>query len=85
MSLEHLARWSANAPPERFAEGGSRHGHRPALTGLRLNAANGSVSGRLEARKENEIVGHDRGPDISFEVVEAAPRTAPQTVSALQT
>lgn len=40
--------------------------------------------GRVEAGEENEVIGHDRGPDISFEVIEAAPGTTRQAVGALE-
>lgn len=38
-------------------------------------------SGRLEASEEDEVVGHDRGPDIGLEVVKPAPGAACQAVS----
>src|SRR6185436_4613229 len=43
-----------------------------------------TVSGWLESRKEDEIVSHDRRPDIGFEVAEPTPCAAPQTVGAIQ-
>ncbi len=42
------------------------------------------MSGRPEAGEEGEIVSDHRGPDISLEVVEAAPGAAPQSISAFQ-
>ncbi len=41
-------------------------------------------SGRCEASEENEVVGHDRGPDISFEVIKAAPGATRQAVGAFE-
>ena len=41
-------------------------------------------SGRLEAGEEGKVVGDDRGPDVSPEVVEPAPEAARQTIGALQ-
>src|SRR5262245_1341862 len=41
-------------------------------------------SGRLEAREEPEVVGHDRGPDVGLEVIKAAPGATRQAVSALE-
>src|SRR6476620_10416112 len=38
-----------------------------------LDPANMTVSGWLESRKEDEIVSHDRRPDIGFEVAEPTP------------
>ena len=44
----------------------------------------GSVSARLEAREEDQVVGYDRGPDVGLEVVKAAPGATRQAVGALQ-
>src|SRR6476660_3212547 len=44
-----------------------------------------SASARAQADEESEIIGHDRGPDVSLEVVEAAPRAAAQAVGPLET
>ncbi len=41
--------------------------------------------GRIEAREEDEVVGHDRGPDVTLEVIKATPGAARQAVSAFQT
>src|ERR1044072_9412373 len=37
-----------------------------------------------QANKDNEVVGHHRGPDIGLEVVEPAPGAAGQTVGPLE-
>ena len=42
-------------------------------------------SGGPEARKESEIVGDGRRPDVGGEVVEPTPETTRQTIGALQT
>ena len=42
------------------------------------------VSGQLEAGEEDEVVGDDRGPDVGFEVIKAAPGAAGQAVGALE-
>src|SRR5215207_6023196 len=42
------------------------------------------ASGWPETSEESEVVGHDRGPDVSFEVAEPAPSAAGQAVGALQ-
>ncbi len=44
----------------------------------------GDSSGRLEAGEDDEVVGHDRGPDVGLEVIEAAPGATRQTVGALE-
>ena len=44
-----------------------------------------SASARAQADEESEIIGHDRGPDVSLEVVEAAPRAAAQAECPLHT
>ena len=44
----------------------------------------GSVSARLEAREEDQVVGYGRGPDVGLEVVKAAPGATRQAVGALQ-
>ncbi len=36
---------------------------------VRRNRIAGSASGRFEAREEDEVVGHDRGPDVGLEVM----------------
>ena len=41
-------------------------------------------SGWLEAGEEDKIVGHDGGPDVGLEVIEAAPGAASQTVGAFE-
>jgi len=50
-----------------------------------VTAGGWTESGRREARKEREIVGDGRRPDVGHEVVEPAPETARQPVGALQT
>lgn len=53
------------------------------LLPVRRNS-DGSVSGRLQAREVDEIVSHDRGPDVGLKVVKAAPRAVRQAISALE-
>src|SRR3954452_21872767 len=43
-----------------------------------------SASARAQADEESEIIGHDRRPDVSLEVVEPAPRAAGQAVGPLE-
>src|ERR1700687_1041574 len=39
---------------------------------------------RFETGEQHQIVGHDRGPDVGLEVIEAAPGAACQTVGSLE-
>ncbi len=41
-------------------------------------------SALFEAGEEDEVVGHDRGPDVGLEVIKTAPGTASQAVSAFE-
>lgn len=43
-----------------------------------------SASGRFEAREEGEVVGHDRGTDITLAAIKAAPGATRQAVGSLQ-
>src|SRR4051812_43951606 len=54
------------------------------MASLPLRESAAEASGWSEANEDNEVVGHDRGPDVSLEVVEPAPGAAGQAVGPLE-
>src|SRR5271165_2134045 len=69
------ARWAQNV----------RISYRPAVSWAWDGSADSHGQVGAEARKESEIVGDGRRPDVGREVVEPAPKTARQPIGALQT
>src|SRR3954468_5626707 len=63
-----------------------RIGHEEGLGGCQppLHSRDREALGWSEANEESEVVGHDRGPDVSLEVVEPAPGATGQAVGPLE-
>src|SRR3954467_4324859 len=54
------------------------------MASLPLRESPAEASAWSQANENNEVVGHDRGPDIGLEVVEPAPGAAGQAVGPLE-
>src|SRR3954449_7110060 len=54
------------------------------MASLPLRESAAEASAWSQANENNEVVGHDRGPDIGLEVVEPAPGAAGQAVGPLE-
>src|SRR3954464_1798998 len=54
------------------------------MASLPLRESAAEASAWSQANEDNKVVGHHRGPDIGFEVVEPAPGTAGQAVGPLE-
>src|SRR4051812_44279000 len=54
------------------------------MASLPLRESAAEALGWSEANEESEVVGHDRGPDVSLEVVEPAPGATGQAVGPLE-
>src|SRR5689334_13007451 len=54
------------------------------MASLPLRGSDAEASAWSQANKDNEVVGHDRGPNVGLEVVEPAPGAAGQAVGPLE-
>src|SRR5215204_5158402 len=77
--------WSnVQSAPERACRRSLGHEEGLAMASLPLRESAAEASAWSQANKDNEVVGHHRGPDIGLEVVEPAPGAAGQAVGPLE-
>src|SRR3954466_16069575 len=84
MYFRNFARSKVQSAPERACRRSLGHEEGLAIASLPLPESAAEASAWSQTNKDNEVVGHHRGPDIGLEVGEPAPGAAGQAVGPLE-